>query len=357
METALTPGCTARLTRDGASERVLVLCLHEARAEVEREGGVEELVDVSMLRPLEPFEGSTARRGEESAVDYAERCKANGNVLFKLRDLGAALAWYQSGSRALHRGAPIEPGARVLVLPGDGEPMRSALVLTHDGDECAVEYEPAAASVASVCEPADGSDNAAAGGVGWMSWLRSTFQPSGGAARKEPPAEASASSQVASDVASLLQCVESALSRVESGGAVGGGGGGVGGGGGAVGGNEGGGGGVGGGMGEGGAGGGWEVEGEEETVRSRRLLPLMAGATALPSSAHRDGSRVVGGWDRVVGWVDLGAPVRALFERGALLPSQRRLGRRDGARESQRRESCCGLPRPKSRAHCSLGSR
>ena len=292
METALTPGCTARLTRDGASERVLVLCLHEARAEVEREGGVEELVDASMLRPLEPFEGSTARRGEESAVDYAERCKANGNVLFKLRDIGAAIAWYQSGSRALHRGAPIEPGARVLVLPGDGEPLRSALVLTHDGDECAIEYEPAAASVASVCEPADGSDNAAAGGVGWMSWLRSTFQPSGGAAREEPPAEASAS-QVASDVASLLQCVESALSRVESGG------GGVGGGGGAVGGNEGGGGGVGGGVGEGGAGGGWEVEGEEETVRSRRLLPLMAGATALPSSAHRE---TAAEWS-VAGWL------------------------------------------------------
>jgi len=161
-----TPGERVRVTRDGgASERALLLCVHEdtQQAEVEILDGSELLVSLESLRPLEDFEASPAVGAGANAVACAEQCKAHGNALSKLRDRSAALEYYLRGSRVLRDNAPITEGARCLVVGsanarsvvltggarggGSSPPaaqLRLALVLTREAGRCEVLYEPVA---------------------------------------------------------------------------------------------------------------------------------------------------------------------------------------------------------------------
>lgn len=133
---------------DGMSRRALVLSLDgTTHAEIEYEGGnssssEEDVVALHRCAPLLPFELSKeAGPADETPVQKAERLKAQGNALFKLRDAAAALDEYVTGLRCLQADAPLSAGSRCLLKPAGGGPLRSALVLALDGTSCDVAYE------------------------------------------------------------------------------------------------------------------------------------------------------------------------------------------------------------------------
>lgn len=223
------PGQKVRVTRAGASERALLLCVHgeSAQAEVEMFDGTEALVPLVSLLPLESFELGPVDAAGLDAVAFADRCKARGNMLFKLRDLAAALEFYLMGSRALRDDAPLAEGSRCVVVPaGNGRPqsLRSAMVLTRQGDRCEVLYEPPSPPVArpvrvaksGAAGPSAGDCQPAAGG-GWLSWLTSSNQSSAPAqatgcstSSHEYPAAETASSSVAEQVAAIFHRLDAA---------------------------------------------------------------------------------------------------------------------------------------------------
>ncbi len=139
---------------DGVCRRALILAADgDGKYEVEFEPDNEEdVVEAARLEPLLPFEeagmeGSSVGMG---AVEAAERFKAQGNALFKLRDPAAAIEQYVAGIRGLTADASLSAGARCLVKgagPAAHGALRSALVLAVDSDSADIEYEPDAPSV------------------------------------------------------------------------------------------------------------------------------------------------------------------------------------------------------------------
>jgi hypothetical protein len=201
-----------RVTREGASERALLLCVHDesAQAEVELLDGTEALVQLASLRQLRSFELAPAGAAGQYAVAFAERCKTHGNALFKLRDLSAALEFYLQGSRALRDDAPVAEGSRCVVLPasnGRAQGLRCAMVLTRDVERCEVLYEsltPPAARPGRVTDAAEPSSADSRVGGGWLSWL--TGSRDSGVA----PAAEVKSASVAEQVAAILRRLDAA---------------------------------------------------------------------------------------------------------------------------------------------------
>ena len=145
--TAPAVGSRVRVTTSDGARRALLLCVHEATVEVEYENSGEAVVPLSAISALLPFEDSLERAADETAVAYAERCKSEGNSLYKLRDASAAAARYADGANALQQDAPVAIGGRALVKCGNR--VRGAFVTCMDGATADVEYERAAATASS----------------------------------------------------------------------------------------------------------------------------------------------------------------------------------------------------------------
>ena len=107
---------------DGVSRRALVLALEgDAELEIEYEDTNEEaVVSTAACSALLEFEEASAP-SDEGPVASAERLKANGNALFKLRDAAAALECYVAALKCLQGDAPLSTGARCLVKPAGGD--------------------------------------------------------------------------------------------------------------------------------------------------------------------------------------------------------------------------------------------
>ena len=126
--TAPAVGSRVRVTTSDGARRALLLCVHDATVEVEYETGGEAVVPLSAISALLPFEDSLARAADETAIAYAERCKSEGNSLYKLRDASAAAARYADGANALQQAAQLNdqlsevpseqraPGSRAIQL-------------------------------------------------------------------------------------------------------------------------------------------------------------------------------------------------------------------------------------------------
>lgn len=223
----LTPGSRLRVApsaADGVARRALLLSEEDdERYEVEFEGGANEeaVVPCDKCTPLLLFE-LAADAGEASAVASAERYKAQGNVLFKLRDAAAAIEMYVAGLKMLasdSRGQLCE-GARALIRGPAGSPaaaLRGALVLVVDSATADVEFEPDPPAVARAsgvaqgladllkqaeamqkgepaadpaAEPAPPADNS------WRAWLTGGGRAAAAEAEAEPaPAAADAGSE------------------------------------------------------------------------------------------------------------------------------------------------------------------
>ena len=137
---------------DGVSRRALVLALEgEDKLEIEYEDTNEEaVVATAVCSALLEFEEAPAAPSDEGPVAGAERLKANGNALFKLRDATAAIECYVAALKSLQTDAPLSCGARCLVKPAGGEasvPLRSATVLALDASGADIAYEPDAVAV------------------------------------------------------------------------------------------------------------------------------------------------------------------------------------------------------------------
>ena len=145
--TAPAVGSRVRVTTSDGARRALLLCVHDATVEVEYETGGEAVVPISAISALLPFEYSLERGADETAIAYAERCKSEGNSLYKLRDASAAAARYADGANALQQAAPVAVGGRALVKCGNR--VRGAFVTCMDGATADVEYERAAATASS----------------------------------------------------------------------------------------------------------------------------------------------------------------------------------------------------------------
>ena len=139
-------------TPDGLSRRALILAFDgETHVELEYEGGEEAVVSLSLCAALLPFETESPPT-DESSHARADRLKAQGNALFKLRDTASALENYIAALKCLQTDAPLSAGARCLIKPADGAGsnlLRSAMVLTVDDTSADVSYEPDAAAAAS----------------------------------------------------------------------------------------------------------------------------------------------------------------------------------------------------------------
>ena len=132
----LSVGQRIRVTGDdGLSKRALLMAFDGDDAyEVEYEAGGEAVVPAARCSTLLAFEEAGGAEAD------AERCKIQGNELFKLRDAAAAIEQYVLGLRAL--ASKATPGARCLIRPPEGTgPLRSAMVLTKDANTVDVSYE------------------------------------------------------------------------------------------------------------------------------------------------------------------------------------------------------------------------
>ena len=132
----LSVGQRIRVTGDdGLSKRALLMAFDGDDAyEVEYEAGGEAVVPAAKCSKLLAFEEAGGAEAD------AERCKIQGNELFKLRDAAAAIEQYVLGLRAL--ASKATPGARCLIRPPEGTgPLRSAMVLTKDANTVDVSYE------------------------------------------------------------------------------------------------------------------------------------------------------------------------------------------------------------------------
>jgi hypothetical protein len=134
----------------GLSRTVLVLCTTADTCEVEYDDDTEGVVPMDSLVHLLPFEYAAVDtpplddESQNTPHSTAERFKAQGNHLFKLRDARAALGRYACVLRVLQDDAPFAPGARCLVKPAeDHGHARAALLLTveADGSAADIEYE------------------------------------------------------------------------------------------------------------------------------------------------------------------------------------------------------------------------
>ena len=160
--TAPAVGSRVRVTTSDGARRAFLLCVHDATVEVEYETGGEAVVPLSAISALLPFEDALPRGADETAVAYAERCKSEGNSLYKLRDASAAAARYADGANALQQAAPVAVGGRALVKCGNR--VRGAFVTCMDVATADVEYESAAATASSSTALAladDGDDDEA----------------------------------------------------------------------------------------------------------------------------------------------------------------------------------------------------
>ena len=144
----LSAGARVRVASpDGSSARralLLTLASDTSTCEVEYDGGEEESdVASSRVTPLLEFELASAAPPGETQGAYADRCKVQGNALFKRKDLAAAAEMYTSALRALQSEAKLSTGGRCLVKPAEGDAsrggtgsrVRAALVMILDDDD------------------------------------------------------------------------------------------------------------------------------------------------------------------------------------------------------------------------------
>ena len=113
---------------DALSRRALLLAEDGDAFELEYECGdcEEAVVSVARLSALLPFEESAALAADpsEGAVAQAERLKAQGNALFKLRDATAALGQYVAALKVLQADAPLRSARSSWRTPTCRSPRR-----------------------------------------------------------------------------------------------------------------------------------------------------------------------------------------------------------------------------------------